>query len=76
MTSSQLRELIHAVPFKPFTIRLADGEHIPVPHPDFIHMTGAGGVVFVTTEADDYSRIIDVSLITQLVVAPLLFKES
>ncbi len=71
MTSTQLKEVIQTAPFKPFTIKLADGEHISVPHPDFIHMTGAGGVVFVTNEDDDYFRIIDVALITQLVVAPL-----
>jgi hypothetical protein len=31
-----LREALHKEPFEPFTIRMADGRSLPVPHPDFL----------------------------------------
>jgi hypothetical protein len=31
-----IRQALHRHPFEPFTIRLADGRALPVPHPDFI----------------------------------------
>jgi len=31
-----VREALHKQPFEPFTIRLADGRSLPVPHPDFV----------------------------------------
>ena len=34
MSSSQLREWIHAVPFRPFSIELSSGSRIDVRHPE------------------------------------------
>ena len=31
-----IREALHKEPFQPFTIRMADGRGLPVPHPDFV----------------------------------------
>jgi hypothetical protein len=31
-----LKEALHKEPFQPFTIRMADGRRLPVPHPDFV----------------------------------------
>ena len=31
-----IQEALHTEPFEPFTIRLADGRGLPVPHPDFV----------------------------------------
>jgi len=31
-----IREALHKQPFEPFTIRMADGRGLPVPHPDFV----------------------------------------
>ena len=31
-----IRQALHKQPFEPFTIRLADGRGLPVPHPDFV----------------------------------------
>ncbi|MBI4326956.1 MAG: hypothetical protein HY674_17080 [Chloroflexi bacterium] len=36
MTPKDIRELVHASPFKPFRLHLADGKSLGVPHPDFI----------------------------------------
>ena len=32
----RIRELLHAVPFRPFIIRMADGLEYRVDHPDFV----------------------------------------
>jgi hypothetical protein len=31
-----IRDYLHKQPFQPFTMRLADGRHFFVPHPDFV----------------------------------------
>ena len=36
MRTENLREVIHAAPFRPFALCLADGTRVDVPHPDFI----------------------------------------
>ena len=36
MTIEQLRKVMKSKPFRPFTLRIADGSRIRVPHPDFL----------------------------------------
>jgi hypothetical protein len=36
MHVDEIRTALHRMPFEPFTLRLADGHSLPVPHPDFI----------------------------------------
>ncbi len=68
MTINSLRDLIHAVPFQAFTIRLADGRSVEVPHPDFILVTGGGRTAIVASAVDDHFTIVDLLLVTQLEV--------
>jgi len=49
---ARLRELWNARPFTPFSIRLADGRVLSVPHPDFFYVSPSGGRIFVT-DIDD-----------------------
>ncbi len=44
---ADIRTLIHATPFLPFTIRTADGREFSVPTVDHIAVPPAGGRVFV-----------------------------
>ena len=39
MDLNGLREAIRRQPFEPFSIGLADGRVLPVPHPDFVALT-------------------------------------
>jgi hypothetical protein len=39
MDIAGIREALHEQPFKPFTIRLADGRSLAVPHPDFVALS-------------------------------------
>ncbi len=70
MKVEKLREVMHATPFRPFTIHVADGRSLHVPHPDFIAVMGSGRTIVVTSPVEQTPShfIIDVPLITQLEV--------
>ena len=70
MKLQRLRSVMHAAPFQPFTIHVADGRSLPVSHPDFIAVMGNGRSVVVTSpvEKEPSFSIVDVPLITQLEV--------
>ena len=65
MVALAVRNLLHAAPFVPFTVYVADGRAIRVRHPDFATLTQGGGLLIVNTGEDDF-EIINVSLITRL----------
>jgi hypothetical protein len=69
MTVEQLRILRDAVPFRPFTIHLADGRTLPVPHRDFVSVAPSGRIAIVY-RPDDTCSIVDMHLETELVVGP------
>ena len=63
MDVSAVREALHRSPFEPFTIRLADGRALPVPHPDFVAV--APWRVVVVAE-DNSASIIEPLMIVSL----------
>ena len=65
MTKEALGKAIHRTPFKPFTLRLADGRAVRVPHQDFISMHPTGRTVIVYGQNEDL-EILDVMLVTGL----------
>ena len=65
MTIQQLRGAHRAAPFEPFTIHMADGRSLLVPHPDFLAMTPIGRTAIVF-EADDEMHIVDLLLMTEI----------
>jgi len=66
MTTEKLRDLLHAQPFKPFTIHLAEGTVIPVRHPEFVLVTQGGRTAYVHTGRGEEVKIIDLLLVTHL----------
>lgn len=69
MTTEQFQKAIHAAPFRPFTIRAADGQQVKVPHPDFVaHAPGTRTAV--VTFPDGTFEVLDL-----LLVAGLLFEQ-
>ncbi len=68
MTINEFREALHAVPFRPFVIHLADGREVPVGHPDFAMVTGSGRTAHISRPEDEWFTIVDLLLITQLEV--------
>ncbi len=59
-----MRDLLRAVPFRPFTIHLADGRKHEVPHPDFLSISPKGTEIIVY-DADDNAHYLSPLLITE-----------
>lgn len=65
MTVEQLKLFHEARPYVPFTIHVADGRSIPVPHPEFLARSPSGRTIIVAT-SDDALEAIDMLLVTRL----------
>ncbi len=63
MTADTIREHITAVPFRPFTLHIADGRAIPVHARDFILVSPLGTFVDVY-QRDDRQDVLYTELIT------------
>ena len=69
MRTETLNEVLHAAPFRPFTLCLADGTRVDVPHPDFIaHPKGAR--IALVMGRDESSHYIDLALVTKIEIGP------
>jgi hypothetical protein len=66
MTIEKMRELIHAQPFEPFVVHLAEGRNVSINHPDFVSSSPTGRVIHVFHGTGDASTFIDVLLVTAL----------
>jgi hypothetical protein len=69
MTTEQLRAAHRSTPFRPFTIRMADGRTFAIAHPDFLSISPAGRTV-VIYHPDDSASIVDLLLMTELELSP------
>jgi hypothetical protein len=67
MTVEQLKNVLHAEPFRPFTIHMGDGRSFFVKHRDFIARSPSGRTVIVYGDDDGHS-ILDMLLVTELEV--------
>ncbi|MDQ3439149.1 MAG: hypothetical protein M3478_02225 [Planctomycetota bacterium] len=52
MTVEQLKNVLHAQPFRPFTIRMGDGRAFFVRHQDFMSRSPSGRMVIVHGDDD------------------------
>jgi hypothetical protein len=69
MTTEQMLACVRSIPFRPFTIHLADGREIAVRHPEAIAYTG--GRIAVVLHPNDQLEIIDLLLVSSLLMSPL-----
>ena len=67
MTVEQFKTTLHLQPFRPFTIRMADGRMFDVPHPDLVAKSPSGRTVIVFQQDDSYS-LLDLLLMTEVEV--------
>jgi hypothetical protein len=65
MTVEQFKDVMHADPFRPFTIHMGDGRTFLVKHRDFISRSPSGRTVIVYGENARFS-ILDLLLMTEL----------
>jgi hypothetical protein len=64
MTAEQFRAALHVKPFRPFTIRMADGRQFEVVHPDFVAQSQSGRTVIVF-QADESYSVLDLLLMSE-----------
>jgi len=67
MKIEEIRKLLHAQPFRAFTIHVADGGRISVKHEDFVALAPTGREMIVYQPDGDY-QVVDVLLVTRLQV--------
>ena len=67
MTVERLKNVLHANPFRPFTIHLGDGRAFFVKHRDFVSRSPSGRTIIVHGD-DDSFNILDILLVTELEV--------
>jgi hypothetical protein len=65
MTIEQLRSAHQARPFQPFTMFIADGRKLHVPHQEFLSSHPKGRTLIVYHEDGSFS-IVDLLLVTEL----------
>ena len=69
MRHEELRKLLRAQPFRPFTIHLPEGRKVPITHHDFAVMSPDGRTL-LAYEPDNSFNMIDVMLIASVEVEP------
>ena len=65
MTVEQLRSALKASPFRPFVLHLADGNSVPVRHPELVVASQSGRTTVVVEPNDSFS-IVDLLLVTRM----------
>jgi hypothetical protein len=69
VTIEQFRKMLMAQPFLPFTLHLADGRQMHVPHREFASMSPSGRTVIIS-QPDDTFEVIDLLLVVGLEAHP------
>jgi hypothetical protein len=69
MRHEELRKLLRAQPYRPFTIHLPDGSQVPVVHHDFAVLSPDGRTL-LAYGPDSSFNMIDVMLIGSIDVGP------
>ncbi|PZR71991.1 MAG: hypothetical protein DLM73_14255 [Chthoniobacterales bacterium] len=70
MTPDQIKDLLHATPFVPFSVYVAaEQKAYEIPHPDFAMLTHKNGVLIVARTDADAAHHISVPLITRIEMA-------
>ena len=69
MRIDEVRNLLRAHPFQPFSFHLPGGREIDVRHRDFIMASPSGRMVIVY-QPDDSFNVIDLMLVSDLEVKP------
>ncbi|MEM8866071.1 MAG: hypothetical protein AAGF31_11060 [Planctomycetota bacterium] len=68
MTTDQFKSTLELQPFRPFTIRMADGRAFEVTHADFVARSPSGRTVIVFQSDDRYS-LLDLLLMSEIEVS-------
>ena len=66
MKAEDIRKLQDAVPFRPFSLVLADGRAFRVPHPDFLSVSPKGTGLSLWAEDGSIECILDTALVAEI----------
>ena len=67
---ARIRELLHATPFQPFVIRVADGKEYRIEHPDFVLAAPSDVPQIIIEEPDGNVHFLSVLLMTSIELLP------
>lgn len=65
MTTERLRLSINAQPFRPFMVKMANGDNYEIRHPETIMITTGGRTAYIAGEGEEV-HIVDLLLMTEL----------
>ena len=68
MVPAELKQLLHASPFRPFTVYLPSDKAFRVAHEDFAALSPNGRTLIIFHTDDDAHEILDVPLIARVEV--------
>ena len=68
MHADEIRQLLHASPFRPFTVYLAGEKSFVVSHEDFALLTPKGRTLIVSQTEKEAVDLLDVALIARIEV--------
>ena len=68
MSADELHDLLHAEPFRPFTVYLADDQVLQIADPELVMLTPEGQTLVVAENLSDKVEMVDVALITRVEV--------
>ena len=68
MHADAIKQLLHASPFRPFTVYLASEKSFAVPHQDFALLTPKGRTLVVSQIDKEAVDLLDVALIARVEV--------
>jgi hypothetical protein len=66
LTIHELQRVHRAQPFRPFTLSLADGRSVKIPHPEFLWVPPIAQRTFMVADAEGDIETIDLLLVTSL----------
>jgi hypothetical protein len=67
---ARIRALLHATPFQPFVIHMADGREYRVEHPEFVLASSTEVPQVIIEELDGQTHFLSVLLMTSIAQAP------
>ena len=63
---ARIRQLLHATPFQPFVIRLADGREYRIDHPEFVLAAASDVPQVIIEDPDGAVHFLSVLLMTSV----------
>jgi len=66
MSPDELRDLLHADPFRPFTVCLSCDRALRIADPEFVALTPEGQTLIVAQDLSDAVEMVEVALITRV----------